>query len=221
MSAGSAPRIAGAVDSPPPTVFIIDDDSASASQLCGLFADQGWRVLAFHTGKDFLLAPRPSGPACLVIEAALPDGPGAAVQRQLTGAGINLPIVFIARSADLRAAVEVMRRGARDFLLKPLHERELLDSVANALQDDGKSKAKRAELLELLRRESKLTARERAVLAQIVNGRLNKQVAAELALAEGTVKVYRRRLMKKMGAVSLADLVRIADRISAATVRDR
>jgi FixJ family two-component response regulator len=196
-----------------PTVFIIDDDTVTASKISGLIASQGWRVFAFRTVREFLKSQRPSGPACLVLEAALSDGRGLDLQRRLATVGGELPIVFIARRADVRAAVEVMRRGVCDLLLMPLHDRELLDAVGRALEHDREAKAKRAELAELLQRESRLTARERAVFARIVDGKLNKQVAAELTVAEGTVKVYRHRLMKKMGAASFTELVRMADRL--------
>jgi FixJ family two-component response regulator len=157
---------------------------------------------------------KPSGPACLVLEAALLDGPGLDLQRQLAAAGAELPMVFIARRPDIHTAVEVMRRGACDFLLKPLRAPELLGAVGRALEHDREARAKRAELAALLQREGRLTARERQVFAQIMNGKLNKQVAAELGVAVGTVKVYRHRLMKKMCATSLTELVRMADRIS-------
>ena len=208
-------EIVGERHVPRPTVFIIDDDSVVASQISGLITRQGWRVITFRTGQEFLTAQKPPGPACLVLEATLPDGPGLDLQRQLVALGAELPMVFIARRADIDVALEVMRHGASDFLLKPLRERELLDAVGRALEHDRDARAKRAELARLLQRESRLTTRERAVLAQIVNGKLNKQVAAELGIAVGTVKVFRRRLMKKMGARSLAELVRMADRMLA------
>lgn len=199
------------------TVFLIEDEELVAAQLSDLLSSQGWQVRAFRTVREFEVPTERSGPACLVLEAVQPDGQGPAVQRQLAEAGADLPMVFIARRADVREAVEVMRCGACDFLLKPLRHDEMLNAVQRALQHDHESMNRRAQLNELRRRENQLTARERAVLAGVVHGKLNKQVAAELAVAEGTVKVYRRRLMQKMGAVSLADLVRMVDRLESAT----
>jgi FixJ family two-component response regulator len=169
--------------------------------------------------QQLCIPPRPAGPACLVVEGSLPLAQCLELQQRLAGALVELPVVFIARDPDVRVAVEVMKRGAHDFLLKPLHEQELLDAVRHALDHDRAAMRQRLALEELAGREGRLTPRERAVLARIVEGKLNKQVAAELALAEGTVKVYRRRLMQKLGATSLADLVRITERLAAARTR--
>jgi FixJ family two-component response regulator len=194
-----------------PTVFIVDDDAGICAAIQGLLRSVGLRSEAFGTPQAFLAKGRPETPACLLLDLQLPGLSGLDVQRALAEAGVQIPTIFITGHGDIPTTVKAMRAGAAEFLTKPFQDDELLRAVEQALAQDQAGRARRDEATELRRRYSALTAREREVMAGVVAGRLNKQIAAALGTSEITVKVHRGRLMKKMAADSVADLVRMAD----------
>jgi FixJ family two-component response regulator len=195
-------------------VFIVDDDAAMCRSLESLFRSVGLRVEVFATAQDFLRCTPPDLPGCLVLDVRLPGLSGLDLQRRMTEANLEIPIVFITAHGDIPMTVRAMKDGAVEFLTKPFRDQDLLDAVQLGLQRGREARAHRAGLQGLQDRYRSLTPREREVMAYVVAGLLNKQIASELGTSETTVKIQRHRVMEKMGADSLAGLVRMADRLS-------
>jgi len=193
------------------TVFIIDDDPGVRAGLESLLRSMNYRVVSFATGRAFLEASPPSGPCCVVLDVRLPSQSGLELQAHLKARGRTPPIVFISGHADVRSSVRAMKAGAVDFLEKPFHDQELLDAVQTAIERDRAQISWERRLAELRGRFDVLTARERDVFPLVVAGLPNKSIAAELSVSEITVKIHRSNLMKKMGARTLADLVRMGE----------
>ena len=194
-------------------VFIIDDDPSMCEALTRLLSTVGRRAQAFRTAKEFLSTKRPDTPSCLVLDVRLPGLSGLDLQRELANTDPPLHIVFITAHGDVPMTVQALRAGAVDFLTKPFRDQQLLDAVQQAIDRDRAARHQRALLAELRRRYESLTQREREVMTLVVTGLLNKQVAAQLRTSEATVKAHRAQLMRKMEAESVAQLVRIAERL--------
>jgi FixJ family two-component response regulator len=194
-------------------VFVVDDDPAVLRSLARLLRSAGLESLTFSSPDEFLRLVGPGAAGCLILDLAMPGLDGLALQRELTARGTELPVVFLTGQGDIRKSVEAMKNGASDFLTKPVDDDVLLDAVRGALESGRATRKSRLELSGIRERLASLTAREREVLDGVVAGRLNKQVAADLGITEKTVKVHRRRVMDKMEAASLADLVHLADRL--------
>ena len=195
------------------TVFVVDDDLAVREALDSLLRSAGFDVLLFATAQDFLAAREPEASGCLVLDVNLPGVNGLELQQQLLRAAIPLPIVFITGHGAVPTTVRAMKAGAVEFLTKPFDPDALIAAVREALALDSTARARREEVAALRRRYALLTAREREVLELVVEGRLNKQIAASLGTAEQTVKVHRAHITKKLGVTSVADLVRFAEGI--------
>lgn len=195
------------------TVFIVDDDAGMCAAIQGLLRSAGLRSEAYRSPQDFLRKERADVPGCLVLDMQLPELTGLEVQRALADAGVDLPTIFVTGHGDIRTTVEAMKAGAMEFLTKPFSDEELLGAIQQALARDRSARVRRGEAAEVRRRHATLTARERDVLALVVAGRLNKQIAAELGTSEITVKVHRGRLMRKMGVGSVAELVQMVGKL--------
>jgi FixJ family two-component response regulator len=196
-----------------PTVFIIDDDASVRESIHDLVESVSLRAESFATAQGFLSSERRDGPSCLVLDVRLPDTSGLDLQQELSRAGVKIPIIFITGHADIPMTVKAMKSGAVEFLTKPFREQDLLDAIHRALRCDRGVREKQKQLAELQKRYSSLSARECEVISLVVSGLLNKQIAAELGSSETTVKIQRGRVMQKMQAKSLPDLVRMADRL--------
>jgi FixJ family two-component response regulator len=194
-------------------VFIIDDDAAMRVSIADLLESAGLASETFGTPQEFLPPPPLTGPGCIVLDLRLPGMDGLTVQRALADAGITMPIIFLTAFADVPTTVKAMKSGAMEFLTKPFDDQELLEAIYRALERDDIARGQQHELSTLQDRYTRLTPRERQVMAHVVSGRLNKQIAADLGTSEITVKVHRQRVMRKMQAESLAELVRLAARI--------
>lgn len=195
----------------PPTVVIVDDEAAVRESLDSLLRSVGLRTLLFASPAELLRASVPDGPGCLVLDVRLPGTSGLDFQDQLSKNGIELPIVFMTGHGDIPMSVRAMKAGAVDFLSKPFRDQDMLDAVSAAIERDTLRRSHAAGLDGVRSRYGTLTAREREVLALVVSGLMNKQVAGELGLSEITVKIHRGNVMRKMGVRSLADLVRSAE----------
>jgi FixJ family two-component response regulator len=198
-----------------PIVFLVDDDPRVREALCSLISSVGLRVAAFGSATEFLGFEKPDAPSCLVLDLQLPDVNGLELQRELAG-GEAPPIVFITGHGDIPSSVRAMKAGAIEFLSKPFGEEEFLQAIDAALALDRIERQKRSELAELRKSYSLLTPREREVLPFVVAGFANKETAAELGTSEITIGVHRGQVMRKMSAPSLAELVRMADRLGVA-----
>jgi FixJ family two-component response regulator len=188
-------------------VFVVDDDACLREGLADLIHSVGLQAQTFEQAEDFVEHRRPDAAACLILDVRLPGLGGLDLQRVLAARGDDIPIIFITAHGDIPMSVRAMKAGAVEFLSKPFREQELLDAIGEALDRDQAGRRRRAELGELRRRFALLTARERQVAGQIAGGALNKQIAVDLGVSEMTVKVYRRHIMQKMQARSLAQLL--------------
>lgn len=196
-----------------PAVFIVDDDISVREALKNLFRSVGLRVEMFGTAQEFLSSRRSDAPGCLVLDVRLPGLSGLDLQRKLAEANIEIPIIFITAHGDIEMSVRAMKAGAVEFLTKPFRDQDLLDAVQQAIDRDRSARTQRAETAELRRRYELLSSREQEVMALVVRGLLNKQIAGELGISEATVKLHRGQVIQKMRAGSLADLVRMAHRL--------
>ena len=198
------------------TVLVVDDDASVREALSDLFQSVGLRVEVFASTQEFLKNRRPEGPGCLVLDVRLPGKSGLDFQQELNAANISLPIVFLTGHGDIPMSVRAMKAGAVEFLTKPFREQDLLDAVQTALERDRVNREDEKLLTTLRQRFASLTPREQMILALVVDGRRNKQIAAEIGTSEVTVKVHRTNLMRKMEALSLADLIIMAGKLGIA-----
>jgi FixJ family two-component response regulator len=197
----------------PPIVIVIDDDAGVRDSLSGLMESMEMAARTYVAVHDFLEDGVPDAPCCLVLDVRLPGQSGLDLQQRLSSAGINVPIIFITGHADVQMSVRAMKAGAMGFLPKPFRDQELLDAVQQSIEKSREIRSKQMQDEALARKFAELTLREREILAFVTSGRMNKQIAGELGVAEITVKVHRAQVMRKMGARSLADLVRMADQL--------
>jgi FixJ family two-component response regulator len=195
----------------PATVFLVDDDPGVLKALTRLLLVSGYEVRAHASPDEFLERHDPSAPGCVVLDVAMPPWNGLDVQARLAASGVERPVVFITGNGDVPTSVRAMKAGAVDFLIKPFDAEDFLTAVRAAVGRDASSRERRCERDSIEGRLATLTARERQVLEHVVAGRLNKRIALDLGTVEKTIKVHRGRVMQKMGAASVADLVRMAD----------
>jgi FixJ family two-component response regulator len=194
-----------------PIVFVIDDDPSLRNALTNLFRSVGLRAEVFGSAPEFLQSQLPDVPSCLILDIRLPGPSGLDFQTELAKANIHIPIIFMTGHGDIPMTVRAMKAGAIDFLSKPFRDQDMLDAVATAIERDRKRRKDEKIISDLRAHFDSLTPREQEVLALVAAGLMNKQIAAEVDLAEITVKIHRGHIMRKMGARSLADLVRMAE----------
>jgi len=195
------------------TVFVVDDDPSVRESLVSLLRSVGLGVKALASVPEFLNCPRPDGPTCLVLDVRLPGRSGLDLQRELSVANVQLPIIFITGHGDIAMSVHAMKGGAIEFLTKPFRDQDLLDAIHLGLVRDEERREHDRELRRLSERFETLTSREREVMRHVVAGRLNKEIAGDLEISEVTVKVHRSQVMRKMSADSLPDLARMAEKL--------
>jgi FixJ family two-component response regulator len=197
-------------------VYIIDDDPLYRSSTERLVRSVGFSVLGFKSAKDFLGSQRSDVPSCLLLDVRMPGLSGLDLQQELSEAGVELPIIFVTGYGDIPMSVQAIKAGAIEFLTKPFRDQVLLDAIAQAIERDRAARDQRARNADLRRRYESLSPREREVFRGVVAGMLNKQIAAEIATTERTVKFHRGQIMRKMQVRSLAELVRTADTLGVA-----
>jgi FixJ family two-component response regulator len=203
-----------------PIVFVVDDDASVRDAIRSLIMSVGLRVEAFATARDFLGSKLLHAPGCVVLDVRLPGLSGLDLQRELVAHEVKLPIIFITGHGDIPMSVRAMKAGAVEFLTKPFRDQDLLDAIQHALARDRDSRQQQSQVAELRARFEELTAREKEVMGLVAAGLLNKQIAGELGISEVTVKIHRAQVMKKMGAGSLADLVRMTEKLKALAAGD-
>jgi FixJ family two-component response regulator len=204
-----------------PIVFVVDDDFAVREALDSLIRLAGWQPVSFSSAQEFLTHPRVSAPSCLVLDVTLPGLDGLELQSLIASDRLDMPIIFITGHADVPMSVKAMKAGAVEFLTKPVPEAVLLDAIESAIARSRVAVERESQLRSLRGRHAKLTPREREVMALVVRGLLNKQVAGQLGMAEITVKAHRGQIMRKMDAASFADLVSMASRLGLAAPAGR
>jgi RNA polymerase sigma factor (sigma-70 family) len=198
---------------PESIVFVVDDDPSVRSAIKRLIGTVGLQVQLFGSAQEFLASKLPNVPSCLVLDIRMPGISGLALQRQLAETNVQIPIIFITSHRDVPMTVRAMKAGAVEFLTKPFHDQDLLDAIHLAIEKDRARRQQDSEIAVLRERFQSLSPREREVVVMVVSGMLNKQIAAQIGSAENTVKVHRSRAMEKMQANSLADLVKMIERL--------
>jgi RNA polymerase sigma factor (sigma-70 family) len=204
----------------PPIVFVVDDDPSVGRAIKRLVESVGLQAAQFRSAQEYLSSERPDACSCLVLDVRLPGISGLDFQAQLAEANINIPIIFISAHGDVPMTVRAMKAGAVEFLTKPFRDQDLLDAVQIALERDRTRRQEEAVIATLQQRYESLSTREREVVVRVVSGMLNKQIAAEIGTTENTVKVHRSRAMEKMQAESLADLVKMVERLETFADKD-
>lgn len=200
---------------------VVDDDPAIREGVGSLLRSAGWRVETFGSAEEFLARPRTNMPNCVLLDLQLPELSGLDLQKWMIEVKLEIPIVFITGHGNIPASVQAIKAGAVEFLTKPFDEQQLFNAIAEAMAVDRGIREQRAEIGELRQRYDSLTPREQEVMVQVVSGLLNKQVASELDITEFTVKVHRGQVMRKMHADSLADLVRMAEKLGIRSQKSR
>ncbi|MBP1750491.1 MAG: DNA-binding response regulator [Deltaproteobacteria bacterium] len=199
---------------PEPTVFVIDDEASVRKSLSRLLQSEGYRTETFASAEEFLGREHYNGIGCLLLDVQMPGLSGMDLHKELNRADYQMPIVFITGHGDIPMSVEAMKKGAVDFLTKPFQDKELLQAIEEGIEKDTRARAEYDETLDIRRRIGRLTPREKEILGYIITGMLNKQIAFELGIAEKTVKVHRGRILEKLCVGSVAELVRLAEKVS-------